>query len=173
MTSTHRGISLLPIVHTAAAEDAPAIAALLRDRAPETIPVPEQEIREVVETYRIIRTPRLVVASASLRPLDAERFELRSVAVADAFTGHGLGEHLVRNTQLEAELLDARLLCVTTSPSFFERLGFEETDLSELPPKPERESCPAPRPRVAMCWQAATPDERRKNHASTYLRRSA
>jgi N-acetylglutamate synthase-like GNAT family acetyltransferase len=59
---------------------------------------------------------------------------------------------MVTALQREAARRSKRLVCVTISPEFFERMGFEKAPLSVVPPKPEREACPIEGTRVAMAW---------------------
>lgn len=60
---------------------------------------------------------------------------LRSVAVADAWRGHGVGEALVRSVLDEASRcrLDPVVLLTTTAPTWFPRFGFEVTERGAVP----------------------------------------
>lgn len=61
---------------------------------------------------------------------------LRSVAVAPAARGKGLGAALVAAAEAHAMLagLRALYLLTTTAPEFFARLGYERVDRDEAPP---------------------------------------
>lgn len=152
-TALRRGtIRAVPRVSPAATADAPAIAALLERLAPDTLPVPEGDIRRRIHRFRVIREKGRVVAVAALAPLDAHRLELRSVAVDPDSGGRGLGTLLVASMQREARRRGCRLQCVTLNPGFFERMGFVRIPLDRVPPKPARDRHPTSRPRVAMEW---------------------
>jgi amino-acid N-acetyltransferase len=60
---------------------------------------------------------------------------LRSVAVADEWRGHGVGEALVRAVLDEASRckLDPVVLLTTTAPAWFPRFGFEVTQRADVP----------------------------------------
>jgi N-acetylglutamate synthase-like GNAT family acetyltransferase len=139
-------------VSRAATGDAPAIVDLLERLAPDTLPVPEPEVRRRIHRFRVIREGDRVVAVAALAPLDRHRLELRSVAVDPDSGGRGLGTLLVARLQREAQRRGRRLQCVTLNPGFFERMGFVRIPLDRIPPKPARNQHPTSRPRVAMEW---------------------
>lgn len=142
-----------PRVERALRRDAPTIAALLRDSAPETIPVPVESVAREIGRFRVIREGGQAVATAALQPVGDTRFELRAVSVSKSCGGRGLGTRIVRAMQAEARRLGRRLVCMTMSPGFFEKLGFERVPLEAVPPKAARRDIPANRERVAMSWQ--------------------
>ena len=62
--------------------------------------------------------------------------EIRSLAVADAFQGRGVGRQLVDRALAEADSFGiTRVFTLTYQPKFFRRLGFRDIDKSELPHK--------------------------------------
>ena len=138
-------------------DDAPEIAALLHRRAPSTIPVPVDRIRDQIDRYYVVRDQGRVAGTASLHPINGSRFELRSVAIADGFGGRGLGSHIVRAMQTEAERAERDLVCATTSPDFFERLDFVRAPLDAIPAKPARRFWPTAETRVALAWTPELP----------------
>ncbi len=169
-TTTHR----LPAVAPAGERDVDEIVAVVRQRAPETIPVTAVDVRRRLDRFRVIREDGRVIATAMLQPVaGSPRLELRSVAVADGHGGRGLGSRLVRALQEEAHRHGRRVVCVTTSPGFFERLGFERAPLDLVPVKPERRRWPVEGRRVAMSWRPQTDDRRRDDHVHSAFRRSA
>lgn len=175
MTTQQRvpNINLVPTVRPAEPGDAEAIAELLERRAPETIPVPADQVRDAIDNYLVIRAAGRIQATAALFPVgDDDRLELRSVAVNPDFGGHGLGTRIVGAIQREARLRRKALLCVTTSPAFFARFGFEPVRADAVPPKPEREDLPTEEEPVTMAWQ---PSELENESGARYddLRRSA
>lgn len=175
MTTQQRvpSINLVATVQPAEPGDAGAIAELLERRAPETIPVPAERVREAIDNYLVIRAAGRIQATAALFPVeDDDRLELRSVAVNPDFSGHGLGTRIVGAIQREARLRGTDLVCVTTSPAFFARFGFEPVSSETVPPKPEREDLPTEEDPVTMAWK---PSEREMEGEVRYdeLRRSA
>jgi len=163
-----------PDVTPACESDVDEIVDVVRQRAPETIPVTPVEVRRRLDRFRVIREDGRVIATAMLQPVaDSRRLELRSVAVADGHGGRGLGSRIVRALQQEADRRGRRVVCVTTSPGFFERLGFERAPLDLVPVKPERRRWPVEGRRVAMSWRPETEDRRRDPHVHRALRRSA
>jgi amino-acid N-acetyltransferase len=62
--------------------------------------------------------------------------EVRSLAIHPNFQGKGLGKKLVLGVEDETrELGVLRLFAWTLEPHFFERCGYAQIDLDELPPK--------------------------------------
>ena len=174
MNASNTPWTVLPHVAPASDDDVRDIEALLARRAPETLPVSADRIRDRIDRYRVIRDGGRVAATAALHPVNGGRIELRSVAVGDGFGGQGYGTQIVRALQQETARAGRDLVCATMSPGFFERLGFERAPLAVVPDKPDRLRWPAERPRVAMSW---TPDRlarpERNDHVETGLRRSA
>jgi amino-acid N-acetyltransferase len=174
MSSTISSLTRRTGVSSASEDDAREIAALLRRRAPSTIPVPVDRIRDQIDRYFVVREDGRVAGTASLHPINGSKVELRSVAVADGFGGRGFGSRLVRAAQHEAVRLGRDLVCATMSPEFFERLGFERTSLGVVPEKPERLRWPADRTRVALSWTPwASIGAPANDQIRTGLRRSA
>lgn len=86
----------------------------------------------------------LVVAGAdgevqgcvALHIYDPTMAEVRSLAVAEAQHGRGLGRILVEGCAAEARRWGiARLICLTYQADFFARLGFVRVDRSRFPAK--------------------------------------
>lgn len=62
--------------------------------------------------------------------------EIRSLAIAEAFQGRGLGSGLVKACLEEAAGLGiGRVFTLTYQPDFFRRLSFRDIDKGELPHK--------------------------------------
>ncbi len=62
--------------------------------------------------------------------------EIRSLVVSEEYQGHGIGVELVKACLEEAKALGIpKVFVLTTSPEFFERLGFELIEKSALPHK--------------------------------------
>lgn len=77
-----------------------------------------------------------VVGVCSLHICWENLAEIRSLAVADAFHGRGVGTELVKACLAEAgEFGISRVFTLTYQPTFFKRLGFRTIDKNELPHK--------------------------------------
>jgi N-acetylglutamate synthase-like GNAT family acetyltransferase len=161
----------LPLVEPATESDVPAIAALLR-RSPGTVTVPPGRLAASLHRYRVIRQAGRTVATAALQPASGDRLELRSVAVDDEFGGLGLGSYLVRAMQYEAWMRGRRLLCVTTSPGFFARLGFTRAPQLAVRARRVGRRRPDGAGRVVMTWRPSDSGERTED-VPILLRRSA
>ena len=62
--------------------------------------------------------------------------EIRSLAVAEAWHGKGVGRSLVNACLKEADYFGiSRVFTLTYQPVFFEKLGFQHIDKNELPHK--------------------------------------
>jgi arsenate reductase len=84
--------------------------------------------------YAVIRSGPKVIGVAGLESHGKSGL-LRSLAVADAYRGLGLGQRLVddRLAFAKAHELDGIYLLTTTAAPFFRTLGFEPTSRSEAP----------------------------------------
>jgi amino-acid N-acetyltransferase len=139
--------------------DARGIAALLRRCAPDTVVVPEREIRRHWSRYVVVRDEELgIAASAAVHELSPGVSELRSLAVDPRCRGRGFGPGVVRRIARVMQRRGHRLVCVTLRPRFFERFGFRRIPLDVIPRKRNRPEVVAGRPRVAMIrWADAGP----------------
>ena len=76
-----------------------------------------------------------VVGCCALQ-VNGELAEIKSLCVAEAQHGQGLGRRLVEACCAEAAQLGlARVFCLTNQQAFFSRLGFEIVDRARLPEK--------------------------------------
>ena len=92
------------------------------------------EIAEQIGTFRVSELDGEVVGIAALRDYGDGLGELRSLAVADAAQGRGMGEMLVRAIVRDARDAGIRQLYVlTANPGYFALHGFEEVPWSEVP----------------------------------------
>ena len=77
-----------------------------------------------------------VVGSAAIHLMWEDLAEVRSLAVRDGSMRRGIGTKLVEACISEAIVLGiARVFALTYKPEFFEKLGFQRVDKSELPHK--------------------------------------
>ncbi len=77
-----------------------------------------------------------VVGCAALAIMSGDLAEIRSLAVEPEAQGLGLGRMLVQAAMGEARQLGLpKVFALTRAPGFFEKLGFEYTDMKALPQK--------------------------------------
>ncbi len=98
--------------------------------------------RTVGETYEnlrdffVVREGDRVIGCAALHITWADLAELKSLAVDEAIHSRGIGAALVRACVEEGRALGLdRLFALTYRPGFFERLGWEQADVMNLPRK--------------------------------------
>jgi amino-acid N-acetyltransferase len=96
------------------------------------------ELYDSVRDFTVVREEPdgLLLGCCCLHVVWEDLAEVRSLAVAEARQGSGLGRRLVEACIDEARLLHLpRVFALTYVPGFFERLGFRLSDKSELPHK--------------------------------------
>ncbi len=122
--------------------EAGAIARLVGRCVPRCLPVTAKEVADGIGNWFVIGPPGSPRAAASLESLPEGDLELRSVAVDPEWQGDGLGARVVRAACIEAQRRGRELLCVTTTPAFFQLQGFERAEDSRLPEKDARKELP-------------------------------
>ncbi|MEX1022753.1 MAG: N-acetyltransferase [Dehalococcoidia bacterium] len=94
------------------------------------------ETYENIRDFFVVRDGGQVVGCASLHITWADLAELKSLAVEESTHSRGLGAALVRACVEEGRALGlTRLFALTYRPGFFERLGWEQADVMNLPRK--------------------------------------
>lgn len=130
----------LPVtVRPARLADVPAIHALIATFAErkQMLPRPVSELYETVRDFLVAEAePGGLVGCAALH-IDTDKIaEVKSLAVAEAAHGRGVGRALVERACAEAATLGIeRVFCLTYQVDFFTRLGFTRVDRSRLPEK--------------------------------------
>jgi amino-acid N-acetyltransferase len=119
--------------------DVPSLRELINGYAEQDMMLPRTnaELYENVRDFLVLEAEvGGVVGCAAVHIINGEMAELKSVAVAAAGRGHGLGRILVeRCAEAAHELGLRRLFALTYQVDFFARLGFEKVDRSRLPEK--------------------------------------
>jgi amino-acid N-acetyltransferase len=122
-------VNELHAIGPAAVADVPAIEALLRECG-----LPGGDVAAHIAQFDVARRDGAIVGSAGLEVYGRHAL-LRSVAVAPAYRGQGLGEALVIAAGDRARrqgVVDLTLL-TTTAPGFFARLGFVPIARAAIP----------------------------------------
>ncbi|MEE8174355.1 MAG: N-acetyltransferase [Dehalococcoidia bacterium] len=106
---------------------------------------PLSELYENIRDYFVARDGDEVIACAALHVNWLDLAEIKAVAVAEDTQAQGAGGLLVEACLEEAGGLGIpTVFCLTYKPAFFERFGFRQVDLMELPRKVwgECQRCP-------------------------------
>ncbi len=94
------------------------------------------DIFESIRDFYVFVEDERVVGVAALNICWEDLAEVRSLAVYKDVAGRGIGSHLVEACLAEARQLGiGRVFALTYQQSFFEKLGFEVIEKSELPQK--------------------------------------
>ncbi len=102
----------------------------------EVLPRALSEIYDGIRDYFVVRKEGRVVACAALHVTWVDLAEIRSLAVDEQEQKQRIGSLLVRACIDEAkELGIPKIFCLVRKPAFFERLGFQLIDKTELPQK--------------------------------------
>lgn len=114
----------------ATSADAPAIAALLRDAE-----LPHEDFEPHLGRFLVARDEAGVVVGAIGAEVHAPEALLRSLVVASAWRGAGLGGRLVRELEAAAEAWGVTRwwLLTTTARAFFEARGFVVATRADAP----------------------------------------
>jgi len=134
-TNPHRQAS----VRRANLGDAEAIFDLIRLHPDELITRPLGDIVQQIDRFYVAQADDKVVGCAAWSILpevgDASRasIEIKSVAVATAWRGLGLGAALVKAVlERIADLRVPQVIVLTFTPGFFARLGFREIPKTQI-----------------------------------------
>ena len=100
------------------------------------LPRTKGETYENLRDFFVVRENGGVVACGALHIVWADIAEVKSLAVREHRQGGGHGARIVRACVEEGRQLGLeRLFALTYRPGFFERLGFVQADVMELPRK--------------------------------------
>jgi N-acetylglutamate synthase-like GNAT family acetyltransferase len=142
------------MIRQAEPEDLPAVLALLTEAK-----LPTAGVAEHLNSYFVFDEGGSIVGSAGLE-LHGAAVLLRSLAVAAAARGAGLGAALLRRALHEAHgRRDGVYALTTTAEAYLSRFGFERVPRSSLPSplfesRELRDACPSSA--TVMKWVAAT-----------------
>lgn len=91
---------------------------------------------EGLQEFRVAEEGGRLVGCGALHVMWEDLAEIRTLAVADAWLGKGVGAALLRALTADAvELGVERLFCLTFETDFFVRHGFEEIDGQAVDPE--------------------------------------
>jgi len=105
-------------------------------RNEEMIPRAINELYENIRDFIVCEDDEKICGVCALHVMWEDLAEIRSLAVKKQYQRMGIGEKLVRRSLVEAKGLGIQNIFVLTyHPSFFKKLGFVDTDKSNLPQK--------------------------------------
>ena len=117
--------------------DIPSVLAIMRPniQSGKLLPRTEEQIAARLEDYIVYELDGGVHACAALHFYDDGQAEIAAVAVDENYAHMGIGPKLMDNLIEQAVQADAASIFIMTTQTadWFERLGFEESDLSTIP----------------------------------------
>ena len=138
MTTTHDRTAP-SVADRARLSDVPAIHRLVQYWADETgdvLPRTEGEIYETLRDFMVLRDGDQLVAAGALHIEWKDLAEIKSLVVDPKQRGRGLGRIVVEALLNEARAMSLRtVFALTTTPVFFETLGFQQAAVSAFPRK--------------------------------------
>lgn len=127
-----------PTIRAATAADIPAICALINGFAAQNLMLPrsEAQVNAALARFLVAETEGELLGCGSLVDLTVELAEIRSLAVAAAAHGRGVGGDIVAALLAMARTLETAQVCaLTLRPNFFQRQGFHIVGRWNLTPK--------------------------------------
>ncbi len=121
--------------------DAPEIHRLIQywfETTGDVLPRTEGEIYETIRDFIVVRSPngKTLLAAGALHVEWRDLAEIKSLVVDPGSQGKGLGRIVVEACLVDAvELQLKTVFALTTTPAFFERLGFRISGVSAFPRK--------------------------------------
>lgn len=114
------------MIRKAGHADIPQIVELIASNREHVLPRTAAEIESLIESFFVAEAPDGRIAGCSCLEIYSSKIaEVRSVTVAPEFRGCGYGTELVRAAVAEGKACGIyEILVVTSSPEFFQPLGF-------------------------------------------------
>ncbi len=126
------------MIRKAKISEAQAIHRLVNEYADQDLmlPISLSQVYEHIRDYFVVEENNRIVGCCGLKIVWEDLAEIRSLAVSKDASNKGYGKSLVKKALEEAAGLGIKeVFCLTTNPSFFEKLGFKIIDKSQLPQK--------------------------------------
>ncbi len=126
------------MIRKAILQDARQIHKLLLNYAKDGLVLPRSlmDIFEAIRDFYVFVEGERVVGAAALNICWEDLAEVRSLVVDGNHNGRGIGRYLVEACIAEARQLGiGRVFALTYQQAFFEKLGFQVIEKSELPQK--------------------------------------
>ncbi len=116
-----------PVIRRARTADVRDIRAVVRPLASEGILLAKEAVSyfESLQDFRVAEVDGTFAGCGALHVMWEDLAEIRTLAVADAWRGHGVGSALLRRLVEDAAALGVRrIFCLTFETEFFVRHGF-------------------------------------------------
>jgi len=122
------------------------------------LPRSRENIRKYLPNFLVARSGGALAGCVALRDFDDGLHEIRSLAVAPAFAGQGLGSELVQSAlRLARQRQGKMVFTLTMRPNLFLRLGFKVVANDYFPQKvwadcrfcPKKDRCNE----IALCQE--------------------
>ncbi|MGK2906870.1 MAG: N-acetyltransferase [Desulfuromonadales bacterium] len=126
------------MIRKAILQDARQIHKLLLNYAKDGLVLPRSlmDIFETIRDFYVFAEDSRVIGAAALNICWEDLAEVRSLVVEEKHNGRGIGRYLVEACISEARQLGiGRVFALTYQQTFFEKLGFQVIEKSELPHK--------------------------------------
>jgi len=126
------------MIRKAILQDARQIHKLLLNYAKDGLVLPRSlmDIFEAIRDFYVFAEDGQVIGAAALNICWEDLAEVRSLVVDENHNGRGIGRYLVEACISEARQLGiGRVFALTYQQTFFEKLGFQVIEKSELPQK--------------------------------------
>jgi amino-acid N-acetyltransferase len=126
------------MIRKAILQDARQIHKLLLNYAKDGLVLPRSlmDIFEAIRDFYVFAEDGRVIGAAALNICWEDLAEVRSLVVDENHNGRGIGRYLVEACISEARQLGiGRVFALTYQQMFFEKLGFQVIEKSELPQK--------------------------------------
>lgn len=134
-------VDALLIAEKATVDDAQEIHRLIQywfETTGDVLPRTEGEIYETIRDFVVVRDPNgtRLLAAGALHVEWRDLAEIKSLVVDPGTQGRGLGRIIVDACLNEAVVMGLKtVFALTTTPAFFERLGFHISGVSAFPRK--------------------------------------
>ena len=147
VSMTHQEPSSLINVRRARLTDVPRMMPLLNEyaRQAEILPRLEADVYQSIRDWVVAEADGHMIGMGSLLIMWGDLAEIRSLVIAPAYQGHGVGREIVRLLLAEAGSLGLpRVFALTRKPGFFLKIGFQLTRIENLPRKVQKDCvfCP-------------------------------
>ena len=98
------------------------------------LPRSDDEIATNIRSYILAMDNKRIVGYVALHIHSTTLAEVRSLIVDEGYRGQGIGTTLVKKALDEGRVLAVKkVLALTYTKEFFQKLGFKEIDKSEIP----------------------------------------
>ena len=129
----------IPSVRKAGERDIPAVHALLEHYADRGIVLrrSREDILQYLDNFFVVEEAGEILGCSAVRDFGNDLLEVRSLVIAPAHQGRGLGRMLVSEIirRVDSQRREWRIFTLTGESAFFRKLGFITVDRKMFPEK--------------------------------------